>query len=89
MHRKGAHASERAEAFALGGLAKNRRLPERGTVLAFGKVTPMLIWMLNCVLLSLVALVVSFSEAPGRGRWLMRSLGVLFLILFLVHALVS
>ncbi|MBV9489645.1 MAG: hypothetical protein JO069_07975 [Verrucomicrobia bacterium] len=49
----------------------------------------MLIWMLNCVLLSLVALVVSFSEAPGRGRWLMRSLGVLFLILFLVHALVS
>jgi uncharacterized membrane protein YtjA (UPF0391 family) len=49
----------------------------------------MLTWTLNCLILTLVVVVVSFSDTPVRVRWVVQSLGVLFLILFLVHALVS
>jgi uncharacterized membrane protein YtjA (UPF0391 family) len=49
----------------------------------------MLTWTLTCLILTLVVVVVSFSEAPVRVRWMAQSLGVLFLILLLVYALIS
>jgi uncharacterized membrane protein YtjA (UPF0391 family) len=47
----------------------------------------MLTWTLTCLILVLVEVVVSFSDARVRVRWVVQSLCVLFLILFLVHTL--
>lgn len=47
----------------------------------------MLTWILTCLILILVEVVVSFSDARVRVRWVVQSLCVLFLILLLVHTL--
>ena len=58
-----------------------------GTILAFHGVTGMLTWALTCLILILVEVVVSFSEARVRVQWVVQSLCVLFMILILVHTL--
>jgi uncharacterized membrane protein YtjA (UPF0391 family) len=58
-----------------------------GTVLACLGCDGMLTWALTCLILILVEVVVSFSEARIRVRWVVQSLCVMFLILLLVHTL--
>ena len=66
--------------------ARFRRKP--GTILASGSLNGMLNWALTCLIVILVEVVVSFSEARVRVRWILQSLCVLFLILLLLHTLV-
>ena len=47
----------------------------------------MVTWALTCLILILVEVVVSFSEARVRVQWVVQSLCVLFMILILVHTL--
>ena len=76
-----------------GGPARSRGSPRRSLLpeawhdFSLRLVNGMLTWALTCLIVILVEVVVSFSEAHVRVRWIVQSLCVLFLILLLVHTL--